>query len=54
MFELKDVFLILLGGVIGFGIDRIKTFLDRRQARKQLHEELALNLRRMPHFRTYP
>jgi hypothetical protein len=53
MFELKDVLLILIGAVIGFGIDRIKGFLDRRLARKALLEELALNLRMIPQFRRY-
>ena len=53
MFELKDLLLILLGAVIGFGIDRIKSFLDRRLARKQLIEELELNQRMITHFRRY-
>jgi hypothetical protein len=53
MFELKDILLILVGAVIGFGIDRIKSSMDRRLARKQLHEELELNRRMIPHFRRY-
>jgi len=53
MFALRDIFLILFGAVLGFGIDRIKSMLDRRVARRQLREELALNLRMLPYFRRY-
>jgi hypothetical protein len=53
VFALKDILLILVGAAIGFGIDRIKAILDRRLARRQLEEELALNLRMLPHFRRY-
>ena len=34
MFTLRDIFLILFGAVLGFGIDRIKSMLDRRIARR--------------------
>jgi hypothetical protein len=53
VFALKDILLIVVGAAIGFGIDRIKAILDRRLARRQLEEELALNLRMLPHFRRY-
>ena len=53
MFVLRDILLILFGAALGFGVDRIKAMLDRRVARKQLREELALNLRMLPHFRRY-
>src|SRR5437667_12428148 len=53
MFALRDILLIFLGAVLGFGVDRIKAVLDRRVARRQLREELALNLRMLPHFRRY-
>jgi hypothetical protein len=53
MFSLRDIFLLFIGAAVGFGIDRFKGMLDRRLARKQIHEELALNLRMLPHFRRY-
>jgi hypothetical protein len=53
MFALRDILLILFGTVFGFGVDRMKAILDRRVARKQLREELVLNLRLLPFFRRY-
>jgi hypothetical protein len=53
MFEFKDIVLLIFGAAIGFGIDRIKSLLDLRKARRQLFEELQLNLRMLPSFRDY-
>ena len=53
MFTLKDVLLLLAGAIVGFGVDRIKALRDRRIARKQLRQELSLNLRMLPHFRRF-
>jgi hypothetical protein len=50
------LFLLLgavVGGVIGFGVERIKTRFDRQTFKQQLHEELATNLHMLPFLRQH-
>lgn len=54
---MSDVLLLLLGaivgGVVGFGVERIQTRLDRRTFKRQLHEELNTNLHMLPFLRQH-
>lgn len=43
----------LVGGVVGFGIERIKTRLDRRTLKHQLLGELTTNLQMLPFLRKH-
>ena len=51
--HMTEVLLILFGAVVGFGVERIKTLFDRRTYKRQLHEELASNLRMLPFVRQH-
>jgi hypothetical protein len=43
----------VVGGVIGFGVERIKTRLDRRTLKQELREELTINLHMLPFLRKH-
>jgi len=54
---MREILLLLLGavigGVVGFGVERIKTRLDRRTFKRQLLLELTTNLHMLPFLREH-